>query len=188
MPYDAGWTFVSHHLSECMVFRATGHMSYTLWYGTIGHAAEYFWTNQSLNDPTLNLKVYDYSSKFRDCAGRAYLIETTIAQHWSGYSCSFNPSITISGPWGVGVSGWPDCGNREQAHYAEPYHGKNWTFTQYNSGSKSRFGNYSHLDTFAPPCYGVFVSGDFKKAANVSDSFGEGNAGADSHKVCLSKK
>lgn len=36
-----------------------------------------------------------------------------LGMHARGYTCRFNPSISVSAPWGVSVSAWPSCGEEE---------------------------------------------------------------------------
>jgi len=57
-----------------------------------------------------------------------------MTQLWSGWSCSFNPSISASLPWGISVGGWPSCGNRNRARHGTSY-GASSFYEQFNSGS-----------------------------------------------------
>jgi hypothetical protein len=47
-----------------------------------------------------------------------------MGQDWTGYSCSFNPSISVSIRWVISVGFWPSCGNRTQAEHHHFYPGK----------------------------------------------------------------
>ncbi len=179
--YNKTWKFVSKPLKLCVVFDAKGSISYTLWYVIAYHVYYYLWTNQTLKSPELTLTVERSS-----CSGSKTTTKVDIGQHWTGYSCSFNPSISVAYPWAVSISGWPSCGNRNQAEYSTGY-GKGSVYHQYNTGSPSSFGNYdSRVATFNYPCYGVFASGIMWEG-NTSDSYSAGNSsGAKS--VCLSKR
>jgi hypothetical protein len=184
--YDHSWTFVSHELNVCAVFNATGKITYALW--LVGQYKEsyYLWSGQTLKNPTLSLHVDVYNPHSKRCGGKKSATKVRIGQHWSGYSCSFNPTISAAYPWGVAVSGWPSCSNRSQAEYTTSY-GKGSAYHQYNSGSPASFGNYSGMPAeFDYPCYGVFASGVLWEG-NTSDSY----AAADVHhtgSVCLKNR
>lgn len=179
LPYKKGWTFISHPLNICAVFTASGTISYTVRTDALDHL---YYSNQKLNAPRLSVHIDAYSRKFRDCAPSKRVSKMRIGQHWSGYSCSFNPSISATFPWGVGISGWPNCGDREQAAYTTGY-GAGTGANQNNSGSPSSFGNLNNV--LRAPCYGIFVSGVFYEGNN-SDSYNAGNSPG-AQKVCLTK-
>lgn len=100
-----------------------------------------------------------------------------MTQLWPGWSCSFNPSLSASLPWGISFGGWPSCGNRHRARHGSSYGAASF-YEQFNSGSHTAFGNYTG---FPPsiPCDGVFVTATMYQH-NISDSF---SAGA--REVCL---
>jgi hypothetical protein len=115
------------------------------------------------------------------------------AQYWSGYDCSFTPSISVSYPWGFSVGGWPDCGNRARAWWSTSY-GSGSHFEQFNTGNPTP-------DTFrneyvtppiggspepAGPCYGVYVTSTIKLHTGstwISDSFSVSKSEA--QQVCV---
>jgi hypothetical protein len=86
------------------------------------HGYAYTWYNQHLNDSTLtaDIRAYDRGA----CKGRATTTNMEMGQDWTGYSCSFNPSISVSIPWAISVGFWPSCGNRTQAEHHHFYPGK----------------------------------------------------------------
>jgi hypothetical protein len=185
--YDVGWTFVSGHLGACMHFQATGKITYTIdiFVSPRQGSAYWTWTKQTIHDPELKLTVSN--SK---CRGSKDLTKVHMAQSWAGYSCTYNPSIAVSYPWGISFSDWPDCGDRTEATYHTSY-GKGTVYEQYNSGSPTEFGDYTSIFQSSgghptPPCYGVFASGTFY-IGNKSDSYGAGNAGDNARSVCLNK-
>ncbi|HVB43559.1 MAG TPA: hypothetical protein VNF47_12750 [Streptosporangiaceae bacterium] len=185
-PYKRSWTFVSKHLRSCVVYTAYGSFTYTLWRAInrrTGNVAIY-WTNQTLNDPTLHAKVYVYSPKFRDCAGSRKVTKIQIGQHWTGYACSFNPSLSVSIPWGIGISAWPTCGTRNQASHTTTY-GRRSAVTQFNSGSPAHIAQHvaavPDRGHAPPPCYGVYAHSVVTQGG-TSDSF-SGNP----QRVCLRK-
>jgi hypothetical protein len=55
------------------------------------------------------------------------------------YSCSWNPSVSASFPFSVGVSGWPSCGDKNLAR---------WTGTDTNGGHHFKMSNSSGSVTF----------------------------------------
>ena len=185
LPYDKKWTWKSGPLGICTVFTVTGTFKYT----TITGRYNVQYTNQVLHSPRLT--AYVYRLKSGKCTSRSESVsEFVIAQHWTGYSCSFNPSISVSagiGGLSVSISGWPSCGNRQQAIYSTQY-GSGHYAIQDNTGSPVSFGNTTQWGspTSPPPplCYGVYASGEIWKPHH-SDSYGAGNLHT-SGKVCLS--
>ena len=95
-PVNVSWTFKSKELGVCVTFSVTGKISYTAVQGP--HSI--LWKDQQLKSPTLTAKVHAYN-KGR-CTGSAKLRKISMGQFWTGYSCSFNPSLSASAPWGVG--------------------------------------------------------------------------------------
>ncbi len=186
--YSHTWTWKSHHLRLCVKLHVKGTITYKIKITTTFHAAFTNWIDQVVHDPTLEVSAYSLNCTTRHKASRF-----SIRQHWTGFACSFNPSLEVgaSAPAGVsvGISGWPTCGQRKQAMYATSYHGGEH-HTQFNSGSPIGFGRYTDMQTGVgllkpPPCYGVFASTVVHAHGN-SDSFGAGNIHS-THKVCLNK-
>jgi hypothetical protein len=77
-------------------------------------------------------------------------------QAWTGFACSFNPSLGVSFPWGISFSGWPSCGSRNQLERSTTGTGVHNHYFQANSGAPGSFGNYTSVATIVAPCYGVF--------------------------------
>jgi hypothetical protein len=183
--YRRAWTFKSEPLHRCIVYIASGDFDYHL-YMTQLRSKTYTWSKQRIVDPELQAVVYSYNGK--KCGSSATVSRIKIAQYWSGYSCSYNPSISFSLPWGISLGFWPSCGNRNQVGY-ETHYGKGSHYRQYNSGSKAGFGNYSDnvppKDNPVVPCYGVYPSST-AYIGNTSDSYGAGNL-QNSMGVCLKK-
>ncbi len=186
--YSHTWTWKTSELGLCVKLHVKGTVTYKIKITTTFHAAFTHWIDQVVHDPTLKVSAYDLNCRTRHNASRF-----SIRQHWTGFSCSFNPSLEVgaSAPAGVsvGIAGWPSCGQRKQAMYATSYHGGEH-HTQFNSGSPIGFGEYTDMQTGVgllkpPPCYGVFASVVIHAHGN-SDSFGAGNIHS-THKVCLNK-
>jgi hypothetical protein len=180
------WTFRSKKLHRCIKFRDKGTIHFTRQALPNPHdpPPEFKFTSIKLTDPLLTATVTHYT-KSHKCTTRATLSKLSMGQHWTGYSCSFNPSLSASFPWGVSIGGWPNCGNRRQARFTGPPFGRSSHYTQANSGSPTRFGNETINFQAAAPCYGVFVSAVGFINSHTSDSYGAN--GTHSGKVCLRK-
>ena len=176
--YKATWTFKAQPLGICVLFTATGKINYSVAQGP--HSAQ--WTNIKLTAPKLTAAIHAYSGG--SCSGPGTVTKLSMGQFWTGYSCSFNPSLSVSAPWGASIGGWPSCGNRKRASLSTTYTTTSPTYTQNNTGSPTTFGNYTAAGPDpAHPCYGVFVSAVAFKGS-TSDSFGA-TQGSSSRKVCL---
>lgn len=177
--YSKAWLFKSKTMPICVQFEVKGNITYTEVVGGGNHGTYYTYSNIQVNDPTLITTVGHLLNG--TCSGQVAANKVDMLQAWSGYSCTFNPSISISVPWGISFSGWPSCGTRDQAEYSTSPVAHSYIFTQGNSGNKVHFGDYmaSTTDPNAGPCYGVRASGTVY-IGNKSDSF---TSGADS--VCI---
>jgi hypothetical protein len=175
--FNVSWTFKSKKLGVCVTFSVSGKISYTAVQGP--HSV--LWKDQELKSPTLTTKVHAYN-KGR-CTGSAKLRKISMGQFWTGYSCSFNPSLSASAPWGVSIGGWPSCGNRKRAGFTSNPDGPSAVFHQYNTGARVSFANHTGATKANDPCYGVFVSATAYRGSD-SESFGI-NSGSKSRKVCL---
>jgi hypothetical protein len=181
--YSKSWTFKSVPLGRCVFITASGSVTYTtssVFSG--GHAGftTYYWKSQKLTAPKLTISTTAMGTK-ASCLASATVTKATLDQHWAGYSCSFNPSISASVPWGISVSAWPGCSSRTQGHYSTTYSTTASTYTQNNTGSKLTFADWNSLSSSAP-CYGVFPSIVIYSGSS-SDSFGAGDGV--SGQVCL---
>jgi hypothetical protein len=182
--YTKHWTFKTKPLGICVLFTVSGNFTYSVSAQPAGvHGYAYTWSNQHLNDSTLtaDIRAYDRGA----CKGRATATNMDMGQDWTGYSCSFNPSISVSIPWAISFGFWPSCGNRTQAEHHHFYPGKYPDYIQYNTGDRASFGNYTSVIVATqkptPPCYGVYVEGT-PYEHNKSDSYAGG-----SQQVCLKK-
>src|SRR5262249_8897257 len=133
-------------------------------------------------DPTITAAVHDYADG--SCTGPATLTKLTMGQFWAGHACSFNPSLSVSFPWGISFGAWPSCSDRRQAGFSTTYTHTDNSYTQHNSGSPVTFADFTvPLINFHKPCYGVVASAvGFVK--DNSDSFGA-NHGSSSRQICL---
>ena len=176
--FNVYWNFNAVHINRCIRFRVKGDITYT--YGTAGRSWE--WSNIKLNDPVLTAYVYPYN---RCGSGSATTTSIEMAQEWTGYSCSFNPSVSVSVPWGIAFGGWPDCSNRNQAGDDTSYSDTSTNYLQGNSGDPADFPIYEEDNSpTAAPCYGVYTSGT-GWVNNHSDSYDAANSSG-AQRVCLS--
>ena len=174
--YTATWTFKDGPLRRCVTYTVSGSIKYNT--QVLEPSGDIAWTNQRLSpQPTFKASVHAYDSG--RCGGTAKLYRISMGQHWSGYSCSFNPSISFSAPWGIGVSFWPSCGDKSQVGYTSDY-GSSSSYTQYTSGVPPvTFGNYFGLPG-QNPCYGLYVSSQNYVSSNTSNIYQ-----SSLHKLCL---
>ena len=170
--FGRSWVFKSRPLHVCVYFTLHGKITYST---TTNGRGVVFWRNQRLSGPTLEADIHAYGGG--SCIGPSTVTRIRIGQYWTGYSCRFNPSLSVSLPWGVSFGGWPSCGNRTRAAHASSY-GAAAFYVQYNSGSPTRFGAYNGSPQ-NPPCYGIFVAATAGQR-NISDSFT-----SNPRKVCL---
>ena len=183
--YKNSWLFKSGSLSRCISLATHGTITYT----AVTHPNPHdppptiTFENIKLTDPVVTATV-TYLKKDGSCGSRVKLSKISLGQHWTGYSCSFNPSLSASFPWGVSIGGWPVCGNRNQASYTTGYPSKSF-YKQSNSGSPTRFGNVTISASQTAPSYGVFAS-VVAWVGGKSDSFGASN-GSGAKKAGLTK-
>jgi hypothetical protein len=165
--YAATWTFKDGPLRRCVTYTVTGGIEYDT--QVLEPSGDIEWTNQRLSpQPTFQASVRAYGRG--GCSGTAKLYSISMGQHWSGYSCGFNPSVTVSAPWGIGVSFWPSCGDKSQVGYTSDY-GSSSSYTQYTSGvAPLTFGNYGGLPG-QDPCYGLYVSSQNYLSSHTSNIY-----------------
>jgi hypothetical protein len=175
-PYNRVWTFKSRPLRVCVAYRVIGKITYTV--NTTGHGG-WVWRNQKLNDPTLSANVWRY--RLGKCnSTHVKLSDIHFAQYWTGYSCSFNPSLGVGVPFAISLSGWPSCGNRITANYPDYNPSSQSVYKQNNTGGvKVTFAEYVANTEKPGPCYGVYVSSRIRIGGS-DDSFASSVG-----KVCL---
>lgn len=165
--YTATWTFKDGPLRRCVTYTVTGSIKYDT--QRLQPSGDIVWTHQRLSpQPTFRASVHAYNGG--RCGGTAKLYSIRMGQHWSGYSCSFNPAVSFAAPWGIGVSFWPSCGDKSQVGYTSDY-GSSSSYTQYTSGVPSvTFGVYAGLPG-QNPCYGLYVSSQNYVSSSTSNIY-----------------
>ena len=187
--YFYTWTFVTHKLHRCAKINLNGTITWVNKDTPCPHGyacAVFKWNDIMLRHPTMSVTVLHQHAHKPICGGRADLQKVTMYQGWTGYACSFNPSLGFAIPWSVSISGWPSCGNRNQVGYTTKPTGQLSVYHQYNSGSPASFGNWSTDGSLPPkhgPCYGGFPS-VVLYLPGESDSYGAGNI-KHSLQICL---
>jgi hypothetical protein len=181
--YSKTWQFKSRPLKVCMFLKATGMLSYSLYLVGGVKNWSYEWDKQKIHAPRLTAEIHDFANG--SCAGPSTLTKLTLGQYWAGYSCSFNPQISISYPYGVSLSAWPSCKPRRQASDQSTFDATSSFYEQATTRGSVSYGNYVASATKYHPCYGVFATA-IGYQSNISDAFGPGQSAA--RKVCLTKK
>lgn len=183
--YHNSWLFKSRSLRRCIRIRTHGTIAYT----AVKHPNPHdppptiTFKNIRLTDPVITASVTRLLSSGK-CGSSARLSKLSLGQHWTGYACSFNPSLSVSFPWGVSIGGWPNCGDRRQASYTTTY-GRGSFYKQSNSGSPTRFGDVTIEFQQRAPSFGIFAS-VVAFVGTRSDSFGASN-GSSARKAGLRK-
>jgi hypothetical protein len=165
--FTATWTFKDAPLRRCVTYTVTGSIKYDTQVWEPSGAIE--WTNQRLSpQPTFGASVRAYAGG--RCGAPAKLYSISMGQHWSGYSCSFSPSISFAAPWGIGVNFWPSCGDKSQVGYTSDY-GSGSSYTQYTSGVPPvTFGGWGGLP-HQEPCYGLYVNSQNYVSSHTSNIY-----------------
>lgn len=176
--YYFEWVFESpsppNGVDRCIIIDEHGNFT---WTNTVTGRYIYEWNNITLHSPTLTITVYNGGTS--SCQVSKTLSKATLEQDWAGYACSFNPSISVSFPWGISYSGWPSCGSRNQGGRTTNPTGAYSTYNQYNSGAPLSFASYGNPLTTSTPCYGSYPS-ITAYVGGSSDAY-RGSA----HKICL---
>ncbi|MGH3221357.1 MAG: hypothetical protein ACRDPY_22135 [Streptosporangiaceae bacterium] len=165
--YTVTWTFKDGPQRRCVIYTVTGSIKYDTQVLEPSGAIE--WTNQRLSpQPTFEASVHAYDSG--RCGGTAKLYMISMGQHWSGYSCSFNPSIFSSAPWRIGVSLWRGCGDKTQVGTTSEY-GSGSSYAQHTRSARPvTFGDYGGLPGQSP-CYGLYVSSENYASNHTSNIY-----------------
>jgi hypothetical protein len=167
-PYKQSWTFKSKPLGVCAVYHVKGSITFKA-HALRGGGAE--WYDQKLHDPTLSINVW--ALRKGACTKRHKKLSAVdwFNQYWTGYSCSFNPSLSVSLPFAISISGWPSCGNRTTANYPDFNPSSQFFYQQNNTGGvKVTFGDYIVNSPQYPPCYGLYVDSRIR-IGGKDDSF-----------------
>lgn len=180
MSYSKAWIWKSAPLSVCISFVASGYITYTVTRVITKGNPSYNWQNVELHKPQLVATVGYYAGGVCQYPTPPVLSQLRMAQYWTGYDCSFNPSLGASFPWGLSVGGWPSCGDRERAANETTFTGKSTVYRQSYSTNQASLGDGSSSSYTPGPCYGVYFTVD----AWVNGDDEDGGA-SNSYSVCL---
>lgn len=110
-------TIVNTALQTCVDYTITGELKYTAKrYGPTAIDRNVEWRLEDIRivTPTLSAQTYRYDPGNHACTTNAQRVDDIeFSERWAGYGCNWNPSISISAPFGVGVSFWPDCDDKK---------------------------------------------------------------------------
>lgn len=178
------FTFRAYDIARCVKFTVSGYIYYHTQVVTISKTTTYTIVSPTVNAPHLTAAVSGLNTKTGACGSVTTLSKLDMAQHWSGYSCTFNPSISL-GAGIPSVSFWPTCGTRTQGVFSSSFGTALSAYSQ--TGANVTYGSVSRINAKpANPCYAVFVSAQ-PYLGGTSDIYGtdDGNSDAASS-VCLS--
>jgi hypothetical protein len=98
----------------------------------------YFIDNVSLSNNTMTVSTFKPNGSTCTTTSKNY--ETLKAKlKVRSYSCDMNPSLSVSVPWSVGASFWPDCGDKELA---------GWSMTDDNGGHSFKMSHTNDVVRF----------------------------------------
>lgn len=123
-------------LKRCIVVSVSGTYKYRIEYENPYSA---FYRERRVVHPALTVKVYPRCIVGPQRYKPVHKLELT--QSWSSSSCSTDVEISVSAPWGVGVSGSQSCGRSKLAHRETEYEGRSGSPTQFNSTTTVKYDN-----------------------------------------------
>ena len=120
-------TVVNTTLQTCVHYTITGKLRYVAKrYGPTAIENNIDWRLENLRvvTPTLAAQTYKYDPGSHACTSRRQRVsQFHFSEHYAGFACDWNPSISISAPWGVGLSFWPGLRQQEGRHLrGQPEH------------------------------------------------------------------
>lgn len=146
---------------ECIKYTLDGKVTYTAVKGPKDAGSSlrtYYLKNIKLRAPRLRAQTLKYDTAKHACGTKAAKFKKLgVRQVFAGYACSYNPSISVSVPWGVSASAWPSCGNKKAASYGSSYSSGS-SATQLRSDTVITFESYVYSQRSSNPksgpCYG----------------------------------
>jgi len=161
-PYSYNKWLAFPELGICLNYKLTGNITYIARrYGpTASGYIQYKVDTIQVVAPKMSMAAYRYDSVSHGCTSRpAYWSKLTAAQVMRVYSCSYNPTISVQAPFGVGVSFWPSCGSKKVGQWVSTYGRASW-WQQHNTTGRVRYGAQSWYQPATSPkpkpaCYAV---------------------------------
>lgn len=115
-------TFVMTSPSFCVRWRIGGVVRYRATVTkevrstTAGGTVAWGYNVSNVRMSTNQVEVNTYVARSGKCTStRKKYSKLTIQEKMRGYSCSFNPQLSVSIPWGISAGFWPSCGSRDVA-------------------------------------------------------------------------
>ena len=173
---------------ECVNYAIKGKITYTAHKGPKDQGLHTYWLSDiKIRDPKIAVQAVKYSTTTHGCTStKAKFKSLGVRQLFKGYSCSYNPTITVGIPFSVSVSFWPTCGTKKSAQYGFTFKDDD-NGTDLHPGVGVKFSGDALRDgTKDPktgPCYGVVV----KLAIYTGSIHSEPNYSG-RHKLCLTPK
>lgn len=169
--------------SYCLRWKAQGVVSFTAKYEKYwGEAVNqwlYRYNIEKVNLGTIKITVDTFKRSGSSCTTeRKNFKRITINTHARGYSCDFNPSISLGAPWAAAVSFWPSCGdkslvdsrgtNTSASHYqfarTDP---EDWVYFKSSQGQGVKTAPATNLTW---KCYGMNFEAALLSPANAEDN------------------
>jgi hypothetical protein len=180
-------------LQTCVHYRITGSLKYVAKrYGPTAITNDIDWRLERLRvvTPTLAAQTYKYDPGSHRCTSRPQRVsEIAFSERHAGFACDWNPAISISAPWGVGLSFWPSCSSKPAAifsgHHTTPGTGlsKGWDSARVKYGDQHLGLKRKGDRPDKPQCYGVIASFDIRIGGSA-----RAFKAAKRHKICPTPK
>ena len=150
--------FVSN-LQACVSYSVSGKITYTSekLANPTGPGNYYRIRKITFIAPKTTATMYRYDPGNHACTKKKLtLAKFKVSQAITGYDCSYNPQVSVSFPFSVGVGFWPSCKDRRAGRYSGAV-SKKHTIIQSNQDSRIKF--VDQVNTSAKPrCYGAAVN------------------------------
>jgi hypothetical protein len=176
-------------LQTCAKVTITGTVKYTAqhWSGIPGGGFTDEWriTKTRLVAPKTTVRLYAYDPGDHACTTRAVKKDLKFTVGFSGYSCKWNPSLSVLLPFSVGINFWPDCANHKVVKgHVSKHHVDHASL--YDQDVRAKFGNQKEFTYGGKPpfhCIGALVK---VQAGNASGDDVRVSTGR--KKICLTPK
>lgn len=141
--YASKGTMMFSSPSMCLRWVAAGVLNYRTGYEktTDSSGSRYAYQIDGVNLTHNTVKVNAFKRDGTKCTStRTPWSKLIIDERMSTYSCSWNPTFSVSAPFSVSVSvSWPKCGDRDLARNRVVTSKRSSTFTMNNTGGKVTF-------------------------------------------------
>jgi len=163
-------TVLNASLQTCVHYTITGQLKYVAKrYGptAIDHTVEWRLENVRVVVPTLSAQTYKYDPGSHACTTRPQRVNAIeFSERYAGFACDWNPSISISAPWGVGASFWPSCDDKAAGIFTGSKSTRGRGFSKGWDDGRVKYSNQGlglkpkGIRPDRPNCYGVVAQFD----------------------------